>query len=74
MTHRNVTNEELAELIRHTAEATSAYIRGDIHRYLTLIKHADDYTLMAPYGGKPTHGFDASPDDLQTLRAGGAKQ
>jgi hypothetical protein len=28
MAHRNVTNEELAELIRRTAEAASAFIRG----------------------------------------------
>ena len=65
MTHRNVTNKELAELIRDTAEAASAFIRGDIYRYITLIKHADDYTLMAPFGGEPTHGFDASPERLE---------
>jgi ketosteroid isomerase-like protein len=65
MAHRNVTNEELAELIRHTAEAASAYMRGDIRKYLALIKHADDYTLMAPFGGEPKHGFDASPERLE---------
>jgi ketosteroid isomerase-like protein len=65
MAQRNVTNEELAELIRHAAEAASAYMRGDIRKYLTLIKHADDYTLMAPFGGEPTHGFDASPERLE---------
>jgi ketosteroid isomerase-like protein len=65
MAHANVTDEELAELIRRTAQAASAYIRGDIHTYLTLIKHADNYTLMAPYGGEPTHGFDASPERLE---------
>ena len=51
MAHRNVTNEELAELIRRTAEAAKTYIRGDMRRYLSLITHADDYTLMAPFGG-----------------------
>jgi ketosteroid isomerase-like protein len=65
MAHVNITDEELAELIRRTAEAASAYIRGDIHKYLTLIKHADDYTLIAPYGGEPTRGFDASPERLK---------
>ena len=53
MGQRNVT-----ELVRSVAEATSAYIRGDIETYLTLIKHGDDYTLMAPYGGEPRRGFD----------------
>ena len=55
----NITDGDVAELIRSTAEATAAYIRGDIHRYLALIKHADDYTLMPPYGGEPKRGFDA---------------
>jgi ketosteroid isomerase-like protein len=65
MAHGNVTDQELAELIRRTAEAASAYIRGDMRRYLTLIKHADDYTLMAPFGGEATRGFDASPARLE---------
>ena len=41
MAHGNVTDEELAELVRRTAEAASALVRGDIRGYLTFIKHAD---------------------------------
>jgi hypothetical protein len=67
MAHGNVTDEELAELIRRTAEAASAFIRGDMRRYLTLIKHADDYTLMAPFGGEPMRGFDASSECLEAI-------
>ena len=67
MAHGNVTDEELAELVRRTAEAASALVRGDIRRYLTFIRHADDYTLMAPSGGEPRRGFDASD---QALAAG----
>ena len=52
-----ITDGDVAELVRRTADAASAYIRGDIHRYLTLIKHGDNYTLMAPYGGEPRRGF-----------------
>jgi ketosteroid isomerase-like protein len=58
MGQRNVTDGDVTELVRSVAEATSAYIQGDIQRYLTLIKHGDDYTLMAPYGGEPRRGFD----------------
>jgi ketosteroid isomerase-like protein len=58
MVHGNVTDVDVAELIRSTAEAAAAYMQGDIHRYLALIKHADDYTLMPPYGGEPKRGFD----------------
>ena len=46
MAHENVTDEGLAELIRRTAEAASALIRGDIRTYLTLIPHADDYQIL----------------------------
>jgi ketosteroid isomerase-like protein len=53
-----ITDGDVIELVRSTADAASAYIRGDIHRYLTLIKHGDNYTLMAPYGGEPRRGFD----------------
>src|SRR5687767_11642388 len=67
MAHRNVTDEELAELIQRTAEAASAYVRGDIHRYLALITHAEDYTLMAPFGGEVKRGFDTSPERLEAL-------
>jgi ketosteroid isomerase-like protein len=58
MVQGNVTGVDVAELIRSTAEAAAAYIQGDILRYLALIKHADDYTLMPPYGGEPKRGFD----------------
>jgi len=59
MVRGNVTGTNVTELVRRTAEAAPAYIRGDIRRYLTLIKHGDDYTLRPPYGGEPTRGFDA---------------
>jgi hypothetical protein len=52
MAPSNVTDVELAALIRRTVDATAALIRGDLHAYLTLIRHADDYTLMDPFVGK----------------------
>ena len=67
MTHEDVTDEELAELIQRTTEATKAYIRGDMRTYFTLIRHGDDYTLMSPFGGEPTRGFDISPERLDAL-------
>jgi hypothetical protein len=46
MTHESITEDDLAALIKSTAEAASAYMRGDIRRYLALIKPAEDHTLM----------------------------
>ena len=42
-------------------EAAKAYIRGDIWRYLELFDHPDDYTLMPPYGGESSRGY--QPDE-----------
>jgi ketosteroid isomerase-like protein len=60
MVQTTITDADIADLVARTTEAGAAYVRGDMRRYLTLIRHADDYTLMAPYGGAPTHGFDGS--------------
>jgi ketosteroid isomerase-like protein len=67
MAHGNVTEEELAELVRRTEEAASALIRGDIRAYITLLPHADNFTLMGPFGGEPTRGFDPSSESLEAL-------
>jgi ketosteroid isomerase-like protein len=64
---REITDEELAALIQRTADAARAYIRGDMHSYFTLIRQADDYTLMSPFGGEPTRGVDLSPERLEAL-------
>ena len=77
MAQGNVTDVDVAELIQSTAEATAAYIQGDIHRYLALIKHADDYTLMPPYGGETKRGFDtkaALENTPKMFRGGEADQ
>jgi hypothetical protein len=36
MAHRSITDQEFAALVQRTEEATSAFMRGDMHRYLTL--------------------------------------
>jgi ketosteroid isomerase-like protein len=59
---------ELAALVRRTADASSAFIRGDMRTYVALLPHADDYTLMSPYGGV-AHGFDHSDASLDATAA-----
>jgi len=55
-------NPELADLVGRVTEAARALIHGDVEGYLARITHAEDYTLMSPYGGDPTRGFDDSPE------------
>jgi len=59
--------DEIASLIERTANAEVALVRGEIDRYLSLISHADDYTLMPPFGGPTRRGFDRSPARLAEL-------
>jgi ketosteroid isomerase-like protein len=54
MTDERITDQELAELVRRTEDATSAWMRGDMERYLTLTSHIQGFTLMNPFGGAPT--------------------
>jgi ketosteroid isomerase-like protein len=53
MADASITEGELAQLVRRTEDATSAYMRGDMNRYLALTRHARGFTLMQPLGGAP---------------------
>jgi ketosteroid isomerase-like protein len=53
MTERTISDDELAELVRRTEEATTAFMRGDMDRYIALTPHAPGFTLMNPFGGPP---------------------
>jgi hypothetical protein len=53
--------QEVADLVRKTEARASAFMRGDMDRWSGLMRIADDFTLMQPFGGEATRGFDASP-------------
>jgi ketosteroid isomerase-like protein len=59
-----ITSADVTELVERMDEAAGAYIRGDIRHYLSLFDHSDDYTLMPPYGGETTHGFEYTEESL----------
>jgi ketosteroid isomerase-like protein len=67
MAQERITDRDIRDLVQRAAKANTALLCGDIGGYLALIKHADDYTLMAPFGGAPTHGFDMSSGHLAGL-------
>ena len=65
MRQENVSDEcagAATDLFQLHAEANEALINGRIDRYLELITHAADYTLMAPFGGAPSRGFVDTPE------------
>lgn len=65
MTDGRITDQELAELVQRTEVATSAWMRGDMDRYLALTPHVRGFTLMNPFGGAPAR-YD---DRAESIRA-----
>ena len=60
--------EEVARLVERADRANAAFMRGDMntwHRVAGPI--AEDFTLMQPFGGPASHGFDASPERLAAM-------
>ena len=60
-------DDEVAQLAKRAAEKNAAFMRGDMHHWLSLAHIAPDFTLMQPFGGPPSHGFDANPQRLAEL-------
>jgi ketosteroid isomerase-like protein len=59
--------QELADLVRKTEAQASAFVRGDMDKWSGLVRIAGDFTLMQPFGGEASRGFDASPERLARL-------
>jgi hypothetical protein len=46
-----MSGKDLDEFLARAEEAAGAYIRGDMERYLELVHHAEQFTLLPPTGG-----------------------
>lgn len=57
----------LVELVRRSGDANAALLRGDIDAYRSLITLTEDFTLMAPFGGKPSRGSDITEETWQHM-------
>jgi ketosteroid isomerase-like protein len=69
-----VTDADLDELVELMGVAASAYIGGEMRRHFDLMKHADDFTLMSPFGGETSRETIASEQriaELEDLFKGG---
>ena len=77
MTSTEITEQDIAALIARWSEAAQLYIDGDLRAYAAIARHAEDYTLLPPYGGDARFGFDGSDDAVEwtarTFRGGQAE-
>jgi len=57
----------VAQLVMRSELQAKLFNAGQMERWLELIMLSDDFTLMQPFGGPTTHGFDSSPEYLAAL-------
>jgi ketosteroid isomerase-like protein len=60
-------DQDIAELTRRAAEGNDAFMNGDMQRWLSLIPHSPDFSILTPYGGWTSGGFDASPERIDAM-------
>jgi ketosteroid isomerase-like protein len=70
-------SETVAALVQRTEEQAQAFNSGDMVRWHKMTRLSDDFTLIQPFGGPPTQGFDGSAAHLaglaRSFRNGDAK-
>ncbi|SEI14403.1 Ketosteroid isomerase homolog [Rhizobium tibeticum] len=62
-----VVDKTVADLVQRSKEAHAALMRGDIKKYRERITYTDDFTLMSPFGGKPTRSFELTTERLEAM-------
>lgn len=60
-------DRHVADLTVQSAQANAALMRGDIRRYNELLTLSHDFTLMSPFGGKPSRGAEYTPERLERM-------
>lgn len=60
-------DREIAELASLSEQGNAALMRGDIHRYNTLVPLSHDFTLMSPFGGKVGRSTEYTPERLEAI-------
>ena len=60
-------DKEVARLIELSLESNTALMRGDVNRYRALVPVTDDFTLMSPFGGEPTHASALTSESWEAM-------
>lgn len=58
----------VARLVQQSQDANAALMRGDVDAYRALLQIGSDFVLMSPFGGKPSHGADITPERWDAMR------
>lgn len=61
-------DQTVSDLVQLSELSNAALMRGDVDRYRALVTHADDYTLMSPFGGTPSRGADITSEKWEAMK------
>lgn len=64
--HKTPLDEDVKRLVDLSRDSNAALLRGDGELYGSMIRQTEDFTLMSPFGGKPTYGA-ASPERMKEI-------
>lgn len=62
------TSAEASQLVRISQEANAALMRGDVTTYRDLVPRTQDFTLMSPFGGRPSRETDITEETWEGMR------
>ena len=62
-------HSSLSDLSRIAQESAEAYLAGDLDTYARVLPHADDFTLMPPFGGPTRNGFVLDDETREATRS-----
>jgi len=62
-------HSSLSDLTRIAQESAEAYLAGDLDTYARVLPHADDFTLMPPFGGPTRTGFVLDDETREATRS-----
>ncbi|MBE1527957.1 ketosteroid isomerase-like protein [Sphingopyxis sp. OAS728] len=57
----------IPELFELSRASNAALMQGEIDKYQSLLTLSDDFLLMSPFGGTPTHARDITPETMARM-------
>lgn len=57
----------IPELFELSRASNAALMKGEIDKYQSILKFSDDFLLMSPFGGTPTHARDITPETIARM-------
>jgi ketosteroid isomerase-like protein len=58
---------EIANLVRRATQGNDAFMNGKMEDWLAVTPLSPNFSIMSPFGGWTTNGFDASPERLASM-------